>query len=317
MSDAVQSKIIVGVLTWNGYEKARACIASLTSLREWPLPVVVIDNGSVEPEGRRLAAEFGPPVSAIRLEANAKVAGGYNAAIRLASEHDASHVLLLNNDTLVCDRDLISRLAAAAAPDVAAVGPIVLNADGTTFSAGGRIEWATGWSGHLKDPVAADGPYAAEWLDGPCLLLSLDAVRIVGGFDPVFVSYWEDTDWCVRARRAGYRCLVEPRTSILHLRGGSIRAPEANEYGLRNGILFVRRNGSLLNNFTAVGNYVMRRAPAMIIGRSRLRRRSQVSVRAVLSALAWNVRDAFRMRRWRVPAQGPSIQEMPKAAAEH
>jgi GT2 family glycosyltransferase len=312
VNEATGNRPIIGVLTWNGYAKARACIASLLSLREWPIPVVVVDNGSVDAEGQRLATEFGPPVSSIRLPTNINVAGGYNAAIRWAAEHNATHVLLLNNDTLVADPDLLGRLVAAAEPDVAGVGPIVLSADGTPFSAGGRIEWATGWSGHARDPVRTDRPYAAEWLDGPCVLVSLEAVRQIGGLDPVFESYWEDVDWCVRARRAGYRCLVEPRVSIVHLRGGSITSPEANAYNLRNGLLFIRRNGTRLNNLTTLANYVFHRAPALILGRTRLRGRSQVTVKAVVSALTWNVRDAFRAGGWRVIAGGPSIQDMPQ-----
>ena len=304
--------MIVGVLTWNGYDMARACIASLSRLREWPLPVIVVDNGSVEPEGPRLAQEFGPPVTAIRLAANAKVAGGYNAAIRWAAEHDASHILLLNNDTLVGDPDMLAMLVAAAASDVAAVGPIVLNGDGTPFSAGGRIRWVTGWSGHARVPLATDRPYPVEWLDGPCILVSLAAVRNIGGLDPVFGAYWEDVDWCVRAGRAGYRCLVEPRTTIVHLRGGSIASPEVHAYNLRNGLLFMRRNGSLLNNLTTVANYIFHRGPGMIVGRTQLRRGRQVSVRPVLSALIWNVRDALRLGHWRVIAGGPSIEEMPQ-----
>lgn len=316
MKEVVENRVVIGVLTWNGYAKARACIESLSRLREWPVTVVVVDNGSAEREGQRLAREFGPPVAAIRLAANAQVAGGYNAAIRWATEHDATHVLLLNNDTIVNDPDLLARLVAAAAPDVAGVGPIVLNADGMPYSAGGRIAWGTGWSGHLADPLLADRPYAAEWLDGPCLLVSIEAVRHIGGLDPIFVSYWEDVDWCVRANRAGYRCLVEPRASIRHLRGGSIPSPAAHAYNLRNGILFIRRNGSLLNNLTTVANYVLHRGPALIIGRTRLRGRSPVSVRAVLSALSWNLRDAFRKGHWRVTAGGPSIEEMPQATEE-
>jgi GT2 family glycosyltransferase len=306
------TRVVIGVLTWNGYEKARACIASFSRLREWPVTVVVVDNGSAVPEGQRLASEFGAPVYSIRLEPNAKVAGGYNAAVRWAAEHDATHVLLLNNDTIVQDRDLLRRLILAMEPDVAAVGPMVLNADGTIYSAGGRIHWVTGWSRHEKGPVMLDGPYTVEWLDGPCMLISLEAVRRIGGFAPVFISYWEDVDWCVRASRSGYRCLVEPRASIVHLRGGSIPSAEGYAFSLRNAILFIRRNGSALNNATTIAYYVFRRAPAMLFGRKRLTGRSLVPMRAVWEALAWNVRDARRHGHWRLAARGPSIEEMPE-----
>lgn len=305
-------QIVIGVLTWNGHDLARACLESLRSLDEWPVPVVVVDNGSREPEGQRLAEAFGPPVTSIRLASNAAVAGGYNAAIRWAAEHGATHVLLLNNDTLVRDTGLLSKLVSAAGAGVAAAGPIMLTADGRPYSAGGQLDWTTGQPNHAPDPVVLDRPYPVEWLDGPCMLLSLEAVRRIGGLDPVFVSYWEDVDWCVRARHAGFQCVVEPRASIVHLGGGTIGAAEAHSYHLRNGLLFMRRNGTLLNNLTTVANYLLRRGPALIVGRNRLHGRSQVSVRSVFSALIWNVRDASRRGRWRVRANGPSIEEMPR-----
>lgn len=305
-------KIVIGVLTWNGYELARACVASLTKLREWPVSVVVVDNGSRESEGQRLADEFGPPVSSIRLAHNVGVVGGYNAAIRWAAEQGATHVLLLNNDTVVNDPYLLSRLVSGAAPDVAAVGPILLNADGHPYSAGGRTAWATGWSAHIRRPVMRNRPYAVEWLDGPCILLSLDAVRQIGGLDPIFSSYFEVVDWCVRAGHAGYRCLLEPRTSIVHLGGRTIPEPEAHAYHLRNGLLFMRRNGSALNNVTTLAYFILLRLPRLLLGRQRLRGRSPVSVRGVFWGFAWNVQDAFRRGHWRVTPSGPSIEQMPR-----
>lgn len=307
-------KIVIGVLTWNGYDLARTCIESLTTLREWPVPVVVVDNGSTEAEGERLAREFGPPVHSLRLARNAAVAGGYNAAIRWAAEHDASHVLLLNNDTIVTDPDLLTRLVAAADPGVAAVGPIMLNAAGQPYSAGGLMHWRTGWSGHAQEPLVLDRPYPVEWLDGPCILVSLEAVRRIGGLDPVFVSYWEDADWCVRAGQAGFTCIVEPRSSIVHLGGGSIPAPQAHANILRNGILFMRRNGSVGNNVTSLANYLFRRGPEMLFGRQRLTGRSPVAIRSVVEAVTWNMKDALRRRRWRLRASGPSIAQMPAAS---
>lgn len=307
-------EIVIGVLTWNGYELTRACVESLAQLHEWPIPVVIVDNGSTQPEGQRLADEFGSPVTTMRLARNAAVAGGYNAAIRWAAEHRATHVLLLNNDTVVTDPDLLSRLASAATPDVAAVGPIMLTAAARPYSAGGLIDWTTGFSGHVEAPLFEDRPYPVEWLDGACALLSVEAVRRIGGLDPVYVSYWEDVDWCVRARAAGYRCLVEPRASIVHLGGGSIPSGEANAYYLRNKILFMRRNGSIGRNVRSFSHHILRVCPGLLLGPTRLRGRSPIAARAVLDSVAWNVRDAMQRGRWRVTASGPCIAQMPEAA---
>jgi GT2 family glycosyltransferase len=304
-------RVVVCVLTWNGYEISRACIQSLTGLAGWPVPVVVVDNASGTREGERLANEFGPPVTAMRLPVNQFVAGGYNAAIRWAAAQDATHVLLLNNDTLISAPDMLERMAAAVSADVAVVGPLVLDRDGTLYSAGGSISWGTGLARHMRTPVDRERPYPVPWLDGSCLLVSLEAVRRVGGLDPVFGLYWEETDWCIRAGRAGYRCLVEPRTTIVHLRGGSIATSGSEAHDLRNGILFMRRHGSAVQNVTALGFFLFVRLPAFLARRASSRARLVGALRAAGKAIAWNAQDARRRGTWRVPPGGPQIEDMP------
>jgi GT2 family glycosyltransferase len=305
--------VVVGVLTWNGYEKARACVESLTTLDDWPLPILVVDNGSIAPEGQRLADEFGSPVVAVRLTPNRGVAGGYNAAMSRAAELGATHVLLLNNDTLVNDPKMLARLIAAAEPDVAAVGPVVLNSDGTVYSAGGKLSWTTGQSRHRRDSVVTDKPYDVPWLDGPCLLVSIDIARQVGGLAPIFVSYWEDIDWCVRTQRAGYRCVLEPRTSIVHLRGGTIPSPQARAYSLRNSLLFLRRNGSLANTLTGLAFFLTVRIPFHVARHAWPPRSIAPAIRSAAEAVIWHLRDV-RSRGWLVPADGPPIVDLPLGA---
>ena len=308
-SGGVPFRPVIGVLTWNGYDLARACLESLQVLAEWPIPTVVVDNGSVLPEGERLALEFGPPVESLRLDPNAGVPGGYNAAMQWALRRGASHVLLLNNDVTVTDPRMLGHLARATAADVAAVGPVIFDGQGTLYSAGGAVSMWKGKSRHLaapEDPAA--GPYDVTWLDGPCMLVSIDAVKAIGGLAPEFVSYWEELDWCVRARTAGYRCLVEPRTSVVHLRGGTIPSWQARQMMLRNGILFVRRHGSLAHNVTSLAYFFLRSTP-LLIARS-LAQRPRGFRRAASSwtaAIGWNIRDAWRRKHWRVPADGPSL----------
>jgi GT2 family glycosyltransferase len=269
---------------------------------------VVIDNGSREPEGERLAREFGEPMMFVRLTANRGVPGGYNAGLRWAHQQGATHVLLMNNDTLVTDPEMVDRLAATAAdPAVAAVTPIVLNHDGTVYSAGGWLSWHTGLSGHHHVPYATDRAYEAKWLDGPCLLVSLEAALRIGGLDEVFVTYWEDVDWCVRAVRAGYRCMVEPRTSVIHLRGGTNPSVEAERMSLRNRLLFMRRNGSLRDNVISTVFFILVHIPIFVLRRARGVATLRGAVASVMGALMWNIRDAHARGSWRRPATGSSL----------
>jgi GT2 family glycosyltransferase len=307
--EVIREPIVIGVLTWNGYELARACIASLSQLKGWPIPVAVVDNGSREPEGERLAREFGAPVEAVTLPENQYPAGGYNAAIRWAAERGASHVLLLNNDTLITDSAMLERLVAATGPAVAAVGPLVLNDDGSLFSAGGTLGRWSGRTNHLRrqQMPAEDRPYEVPWIDGPCMLVNVKIACLTGGFDPVFVSTWDELDWCIRARELGYRIVVEPRTTIRHLRGRTIPSRQFQMYLLRNSVLFARRHATWPETVTAALSFAFLTVPERAAHSLPSLPRLGLVLAAAWAAVRWNVIDAIRRRAWHRPASGPEV----------
>jgi GT2 family glycosyltransferase len=290
-----------------GYDTTRRCLESLRSVRGWPFPTLVVDNASGTGEGERLAAEFGAPVVSITRLVDDGVPGGYNAALSWSASIGASHILLMNNDTIVKDPEILERLLAAAAePRVAAVAPLTVDGEGSIFSAGGTLDWVRGRSGHRKTALFESDPYDADWLDGPALLVSVDAARVVGGLAPEYFMYWEDVDWCIRARRAGFRCLIEPSTSITHLGGGS-PSRQAIRQGRRNAILFMRRNGGWMDNVTSLAYFLTVGALRTFVGSCFAGHGIGVGIAATASGVAWNVRDALSVRRWRVPPDGPGI----------
>jgi hypothetical protein len=265
--------------------------------------VVVVDNGSGTGEGERLAAEF--DVASVSLPTNGGVPAGYNAAIRWAREQGTAHVLLANNDLKFSDPDLATRLVARAATDVAAVGPIIRNEDGSISSAGGRVHR---WTGHAERTHAPWAPstYEVGALDGSCMLVSIDAACRIGGFEPEFFLYWEETDWCARARRAGLRILVDPDTTVMHLGRGSGNLRQTRRYALRNSLLYLRRNVGGLPGLTAAIVWLFGRLPAFVIRRLLERAGPQGIVADVRWALRWHLRDATH-RGWRRPADGPDL----------
>ncbi len=298
-----QPSVAVVVLTWRGEETTRACLRGLTRLSSWPLPTLIVDNASGTGEGDRLAAEFGPPVTSLTRLVNDGVPGGYNAGLRWASQIGASHVLLLNNDVEILDPAMVDRLVEVAAPGVAAIGPLILDPDGSVFSAGGFIDFRRGRWDHRKRPHRAKSPYAAAWLDGPALLVAMEAAQAIGGLAPEYFMYAEELDWCVRADRAGYRCMVQPTTSIVHHRSTRTPSPRVRYLMLRNGVLFMRRNGTAFENVTSLAWLLAWRMPGMVWRDGWPFR----AVRLGLRAIGWNVADAARRRGWRVPADGPRV----------
>jgi GT2 family glycosyltransferase len=294
----------IAVLTWRGYETTRACLESLRVLAQWPADIVVVDNDSGTSEGDRLAAETG--VAGLTLDRNGGVAFGYNAAIRWAREHGHKQVLLLNNDTLLTDAATIDRLASLMAdPSVAAAGPLIKGHDGEIASAGGRIGGLTGHAFRLRRP-RGPAPYEVDWLDGSCLMVSVDAVCAIGGLSEDFFLYWEETDWCTRARARGFRCVVDPGTSITHAGGATASSRVTRRYALRNSLLFMRRNGTRRELALWLAGYVLIRVPVFLVRRLRQGAPLREAVADAVEAIGWNVRDT-RSRGFRLPADGPAV----------
>lgn len=291
----------VAVLTWRGEDITKNCLESLQVLSQWPSGIVVVDNASGTDEGRRLAAEFG--VEALTLPRNEAVAGGYNAAIDWAARRGYTHVLLLNNDTTVAV-DIVRPLVDAADEGVAAVGPVVLNDDGSVSTAGGQL-WM--WAGHARArraPAAAQ-PYDVDWIDGSAMLVSVSAASAVGGLSPDFHMYWEEADWCTRARRAGYRIVVQPGAAIRHTRGATVGGLAMRVWSLRSALLFLRRNASVIELITALPAYAALRVPVYLARVARVHG-ARAAIEGLRRSVMWNIRDAVR-RGIRVPADGPTI----------
>jgi GT2 family glycosyltransferase len=301
--------VVVAVLTYRGIDATRACLKSLTRSAAWPIPVLVVDNASGTGEGVALATEFGMPVVSRMSFTNGGVPGGYNIALSWAADLGATHVLLLNNDTLLDDPELVHKLTRCAARGVAAVGPLVRGPDGALHSAGGRLRRWTGQAIHLLGASVPPGsaPYPVDWLDGSCLLVSMEAARSIGGLAPEYFLYWEEVDWCLRARQSGYRLLVDPTASITHLGSLTVSGNEQVAYWMRNKVLFVRRNCGWVANLIAIVTLLTIALPRHMARGVRSGRGWRPAAKAAANALRWNVADAREQRRWRMPAVGPSI----------
>jgi N-acetylglucosaminyl-diphospho-decaprenol L-rhamnosyltransferase len=282
----------------------RACIRSLELLDGWPLPTVIVDNGSGTGEGDRLAAEWGENVQSLTLPINGGVGAGYNAAVRRAKTTGARFVLLLNNDVKVAQGDLLERLGAAATPGIAAVGPVIRESHGGIWSAGGQQSQLTGHASHRRKVLVLEA-YEADWLDGSAMLVSIDAACQIGGFAEEYFLYWEETDWCARARRAGFGLKIQPDAFIVHERGGTALPLQTRQYALRNSLLFIRRNIRGWRAAVAAILWCSIRIPVFVVRVSRAHG-PRSSVVGVLIALRWHARDILR-RGWKVHPTGPDV----------
>jgi glycosyltransferase involved in cell wall biosynthesis/GT2 family glycosyltransferase len=191
----------VGVVVLDQARPADATAAARSAAGDGiPTEVLIVENGG-EP--------FRPPggVGLLRLEQNVGFGAGMNAGIRYVRERGCDRILLLNNDALL-EEGALRRLAEALEDgSLAAVGPVILrSSDGRIESRGGRLDLR--WGRHrLQDHGAAfsprEGRLPVETLSGAALMVSVAALDRVGMLDEPYFLGFEDTEWCVRARRAG------------------------------------------------------------------------------------------------------------------
>ncbi len=215
-------RVTAVVLNWCARDVTRACLESLLAADYSGLTILLVDNASPDSSGEQLHTEF-PDIAYVQTEANLGYAGGNNLGIRWALEHEATHVLVLNNDTVV-EPDAVTRLVdAARGTRVGAVAPKILYfaAPDRIWFGGGRFSSLRGLGVHEhQDERDVPGSDTAvrdvTFVTGCCCLLSAEALRRVGGFADDFFAYVEDLELSLRLTREGYRLLYQPAARVLH-----------------------------------------------------------------------------------------------------
>jgi hypothetical protein len=211
------------VLAWNRWALTRRCLDSLRATDLTDAEVVVVDNGSTDETPAALAS-YGW-VKVIRNPTNLGYVGGNNAGIRAADP--ASDLVLLNNDLVFEQHDWLQRLRACAhsADDVGVVGCRQVLPDGRLLHAGTFILPDTMWGQQIGALEKDVGQYTTtrevQGVVFACAYLRRETLSAVGDLSEDFESYFEDTDYCLRARRAGFRTLYCGEVTIVHDEHGS------------------------------------------------------------------------------------------------
>jgi len=214
--------VYVVILTWNHLADTLACLETVQRLTYPRYRLLVVDNASTDGTPATIAARF-PEAEVIVNAANLGFAGGNNVGLRRALEAGADYVLLLNNDTLVAP-DMLDELVAAALADSQAglLSPKMYYADqpDRLWYAGARQQPLTLAAVHThrgeKDTVGPTTRQAVDYIFGGAMLIRRAVLEEVGLFDPGYFMYYEDLDFCLRVRAAGYRLLYVPRARLWH-----------------------------------------------------------------------------------------------------
>jgi GT2 family glycosyltransferase len=225
---ATDPKVGIIILNWNGLADTRACLETLFALDGPPPVLYVVDNGSTDGSVTALLREYGDRIVLISNPRNLMYAGGNNVGILRALQDGCSHILLLNNDTLVDRGVLVHLLAACQQWNDALYCPKIYYADrpDTFWYAGGLLSLHRGRSAHRGIRETDHGQYdrteETAWATGCALFGTRRVFDTVGLLDENFELYNEDLDYCLRARAGGFPIVYVPDARLWHKVSSSV-----------------------------------------------------------------------------------------------
>lgn len=242
-------KIIIILVNWNGKKDTLECLDSLQKVEYPNFLTIVVDNGSVDDSLAAIRAAH-PLVPILETGANLGFAGGNNVGIEWALRHHAEWILLLNNDTTVAPDFLNAFLVAAKEePKAKILGAKILRYSQPTLidHLGGR------WNPDLAEFESlesgqTDHSYcnmqAVDYVCGAALLMHRSVPEKIGFLEPKFFLFWEETDFCYRARRAGFEVWTAPEAKIWHKVSSSFTGgkPHMHYFWWRSRLLWLERN---------------------------------------------------------------------------
>ncbi|TAK34787.1 MAG: glycosyltransferase family 2 protein [Chloroflexota bacterium] len=234
------------VVNYNADEETRDCLRLLRQTDYRKLRVYLINNGRTGVTSETAHATFGD--AEVLHAPNRGFAAACNLGIQRALREGTDYVWLVNNDLAVTPTTLSDLLGVAeSAENLACCGPKIVyrdRADTIQFAGGFARKDASFWfprGDWERDVGQYDHTEQTDWISGACMLVARPALRDIGLLDESYFLYYEDVDWCVRARKRHWRCLYVGTSVVVH-KGGLSTHPVRAYYYPRAHLVFLSRH---------------------------------------------------------------------------
>ncbi|MHC4607187.1 MAG: glycosyltransferase family 2 protein [Planctomycetota bacterium] len=231
--------LTIVIPSWNGKGLLRPCLESVPAAAgKLQVETIVVDNGSTDGTSEMVRGEF-PDVRLLRNERNLGFAVPVNQGVKDAK---GRHVLVLNNDTRLTPGSLETIVEYMdATPRAGIVTPQLIHEDG-------RLQNSIANLPSLKEVFLGKSalrtlfpkrypskrqefrePAEIESAVGAAMFVRREMIAEVGGLDERFFAYFEETDWCLRARKAGWKILLHPGAKVVHYQGRTAKRANAGK----------------------------------------------------------------------------------------
>jgi GT2 family glycosyltransferase len=235
-------KVFIVILNYNSKDVIKKCLASIFKIDYPNFEVVIVDNNSTDGSFEIAKSTFSK-ASFIKNEENLGFSFGNNQGICFALERMADYVLILNPDTEV-EKDFLNKLVDEGEKNekVGLLSPIIFN--GKTrdiWFSGGKINWLKMKSEHEKDSKKKEA-YSTGYITGCAMLIKAEVFKKTGLFDENFFLYWEDTDFSLRAKKAGFQNKIVSASWIYHSEESEKNKKNKIYWLVFSGLLFFKRH---------------------------------------------------------------------------
>lgn len=240
------NKIYIVVLTYNSEKYINRLLASIK--HNFPLDqVIIVDNNSSDNTVSIIESQY-PSIILIASKTNDGYGLGNNKGISLALEHNAEYIFIINPD-VVLSKTIYKDLCKIFDTDrsIGIVGSTIIDEKGMIWSQGGVID-SMRYSGGLINLGVSQkdkkkGMIDVDYVSGTALMVKSEVFKKIGLFSKDYFLYYEDVDFSQRAKKTGFRLVINQYATVIHYASSSVgkNSPIMQYYMARNHLLFLEK----------------------------------------------------------------------------
>lgn len=312
----MQDNVAIILLNWNSFKDTYDCVESLKKMIHSQFHIFIIDNDSMDNSWNLLNDVFSTDstITLIKSPENIGFAGGNNIGIKAALKMGYNYFWLLNVDTIVKE-DTLSELLLALKKDnkIGITGSKILYfGTNKIWFAGGKVNLFTGKVGHVgmgKEDIYNQFNIEkdSQYITGCSLLVQRKVLDTVGLMKEDYFLYYEETDWNIRIRKAGWKTVYVPKSVVFHKvstsSGGEKNpSPFVSYYTVRNAFALIKNTQPSYRIFTAFFFLILKFLYKLVLVFIKRQNRKKERVWYIFKAL----KDSFEFKMGKHPIYNKS-----------